>query len=59
MSVHMSGDGMTCVDLRLVRRFIEATQNYPEDTRVEAGVIGLAGKGLSVAYADLMGLQTR
>lgn len=57
MSVHISGDGLTGMPLKLIRRFVEATANYPEDTRVEAGVVGLTGT--SVDYTTLQGLQTR
>lgn len=58
MSVHVSDDGMTGMDLRLVRRFVDATRNYPDNTRVKGGVIGLAGKGMSIAYTELHGLET-
>lgn len=58
MSVHISGDGMTGMDLRLVRRFVEATKNYPENTRIKAGVIGLVGKGTSITYETAHGLET-
>ncbi|QRY51830.1 hypothetical protein [Mycolicibacterium septicum] len=58
MSVHISDDGTTGMDLRLVRRFVDATRNYPENTRVKGGVVGLVGKGLSIAYSDLHGLET-
>jgi hypothetical protein len=58
MSVHISDDGMTGMDLRLLRRFVDATRNYPEKTRVRAGVVGLTGKGTSIAYETLHGLET-
>jgi hypothetical protein len=58
MSVHISGDGLTSMDLHLVRRFVEATKNYPENTRIKAGVVGLVGKGTAIAYEDLQGLET-
>jgi hypothetical protein len=58
MSVHISDDGLTGMDLSLVRRFVEATKNYPENTRVKAGVVGLVGNGTMIAYELAHGLET-
>ncbi len=57
MSVHISGDGIS-MSLKLVRRFIEATANYPDDTTVRAGVVGLVGHGTRIGYETLHGLET-
>ena len=58
MSVHISDDGITGMDLRLVRRFVEATKNYPADTRIKAGVVGISEKGTMISYTALHGLET-
>lgn len=42
--------------LKQVRRFVEYTKNYDENTIIEAGVVG---KNLSIQYSDLQGLQTK
>lgn len=58
MSVHISDDGITGMDLRLVRRFVEATKNYPAETRVKGGVVGIVGNGTTVTYETVHGLET-
>lgn len=58
MPVHLDSGGHQ-MTLKDVRKFVEYTKNHDEKTLVEAGVIGLVGKGLSTAYTGLVGLETR
>ena len=52
-SVHVSGDGFK-MPLRQVRQFVEYTKDWPADTWVDAGVIGM---GLRTEYSTLQGLR--
>jgi hypothetical protein len=55
MSVHVDNGGMT-MTLKYLRRFVEYTKNYDENTSIRGGFVG---KHLRTQYDDLMGLETK
>jgi hypothetical protein len=57
VSVHISGNGDR-MPLYLIRNFVEATKDYPAETTVEAGVVGLDHK-MTIEYTTLQGLRTK
>lgn len=59
MSAHISGDGMTGMTLGQLRMFVDYTQALPDSTRLNGGVIGLRGHGLSIGYETLQGIETK
>jgi hypothetical protein len=54
-SVHVGGNG-SWMPLRLVREFVEATKDWPDDNWVQAGVVGLEQR-MSIEYTTLQGLR--
>lgn len=56
MSVHISDDGMSGLTLAHMREFVRATKDYPPDTRLKAGVVGLVGT--SIGYTMCHGIET-